>query len=203
MDKAIEKSAGGDDGGARQKLAAVAQLEAKDTSTLTDGSSEFLGVNKNLVAIMRQIFDHEVDYLSLANMEAWLAFEYLAHLHTIELLVALSTGTPHGRAARCIQQTELDADSIGNFAHDAAERVDFAHQVSFGHAADGWIAAHLCNQVEVHGDDRGLESHARRRHCRFAASVSCAHNHYIVLFGESHPILFYGCCVVRDGQRLP
>ncbi len=121
-------------------------------------------------------------------MQARLALEDFAHLHAVKLLVALCAGTPDGGTARRIKQAKLDADGICDLAHDAAQRVDLAHEVALGHAADGWIAAHLGNQVEIHGDDRGLQAHARRSHSRFAPGVSGAHNHYIVLFGESHPI---------------
>ena len=132
-------------------------------------------------------------------MEAGLGFEHLAHLHAIELLVALGARAPDGGAARGIEQAELDADGIGDLAHDAAERIDFAHQVALGHAADGRIAAHLRDEVQVHGDERGLQAHARGGHGGLAAGVPGAHDDHIVLFGESHPILFYGFA----GSRIP
>ena len=105
-------------------------------------------------------------------------------------------GTPDSGAARGVEQAELDADGVGDFAHDAAERVDFADEVALGHAADGRIAAHLGDEVEVHGDERGLEAHARGGHGRFAAGVPGAHHDDIVLFSKSHPILFYGLAVI-------
>ena len=144
-------------------------------------------------------------------MEAGLGFEHLAHLDAIELLVALRAGAPDGGAARGIQQAKLDADGIGDFAHDAAERIDFADEVALGHAADGRIAAHLRDEVHVHGDERGFQAHARRGHGCFAAGVTGAHDDHVVLFGERHPILFYGSAGVairesmqiRLGSRLP
>ena len=141
---------------------------------------------------IRHLFEDEVDDFSLADVEAGLGFEHLAHLHTIELLVALGAGAPDSRTARGIQEAELDADGIGYFAHDAAEGIDLAHEVALGHASNGRIAAHLRNQVEVHGNDGGFQAHARGSHGRFAASVPSAHHDDIVLFGERHPILFYG-----------
>ena len=125
-------------------------------------------------------------------MQAGLGLEHLAHLHAVELLVALGARAPDGGAARGVEQAELDADGVGDLAHDAAQGVDFAHQVALGHAADGRIAAHLRDQVEVHGDERGLQAHARGGHGGFAAGVAGAHHDDIVLFGKSHPILFYG-----------
>jgi hypothetical protein len=62
--------------------------------------------------------------------------------------------------------------------------------VALGHAADGRVATHLGDEVEVHGDERGLEAHARGGHGGLAASVTGADHSNIVLFGESHPKLF-------------
>ena len=136
--------------------------------------------------------DDEVDDFGLADVEAGLGFENLAHLDAVELLVALGAGAPDGGAAGGVEQAELDADSVGHLAHDAAEGVDFADQVALGHAADGGIAAHLGDEVEVHGDEGGFEAHARRGHGGLAAGVSRAHHGNVVLFRKSHLVLFYG-----------
>ena len=119
-------------------------------------------------------------------MQAGLRFEHLAHLYAVKLLVALGARTPHGGAAGSIEQAELNANSIGYLAHDAAEGVHLAYKVALGHAANGRIAAHLRDQVEVHGDEGGLEPHARGRHRRLAPGVTGAHNNHIVLFGKRH-----------------
>ena len=139
-------------------------------------------------------------------MQAGLSFENLAHLHAIELLVALSTRTPDGGAARGIEQPELDADGVSDLAHDAAQRIDFADKVPLGHAANGRIAAHLRDEIEIHGDERCFQAHARCSHGRLAPRVAGTHNHNVVLFGKSHPILFYGfasitICEQQDGGR--
>jgi hypothetical protein len=122
-------------------------------------------------------------------MQSRLALQHLAHLHAVELLVALRPRTPHRRSARSVEQAELDAHRIGHLAHHAAQRIHFAHKMALGHAADGRVAAHLRNQVEVHGDQRGLQAHARRGHGRLAAGMTRAHHCHIVLFGKGHPDL--------------
>ena len=121
-------------------------------------------------------------------MQAGLGFEDFAHFDAVELLVALGAGTPDGGAAGGVEEAELDADGVGDLAHDAAEGVDFADQVAFGDAADGRIAGHLGDQVEVHGDDRGLEPHARGGHGGFAAGVARADDGDVVLFGKTHSL---------------
>jgi hypothetical protein len=137
-------------------------------------------------------FDDEVNNFGLADMETRLRLEDFAHLDAIELLVALGAGAPDSGTARGVEESELDADGVGNFAHDAAERVDLADEMALGDTTDGRIAAHLGDEVEVHGDERGLEAHARGSHGSLAAGVTGAHDNDIVLFGESHPSLFYG-----------
>ena len=57
-------------------------------------------------------------------------FEHFAHFDAVELLVALGARTPDGGAARGVEQAELDADGVGDLAHDAAEGIDFAHQMA-------------------------------------------------------------------------
>ena len=104
----------------------------------------------------------------------------------------MGAGTPDGGAAGGIEQAELDADGVGDLAHDAAEGIDFAHQVAFGDAADGGVAAHLGDEVEVHGDEGGFEAHAGGGHCGLTAGVACADYGDIVLFGKRHPFLLYG-----------
>ena len=120
-------------------------------------------------------------------MEAGLGLEDFAHFYAVKLLVALGAGGPDGGAAGGVEQAELDADGVGDLAHDAAEGVDFADQMALGDAADGGVAAHLGDEVEVHGDEGGFEAHARGGHGGFAAGVAGADYGYIVLFGKCHP----------------
>ncbi len=102
------------------------------------------------------------------------------------MLVALCAGRPDGRAARSIQQAELDADRVGDFAHDAAEGVDFADEVSLGDAAHSGIARHLRDQIDVERVEGGLQAHAGRSHRGFASGMAGADYDDVELFGELH-----------------
>ena len=108
------------------------------------------------------------------------ALEHLAHLQAVLLLVALRAGRPHGRAARGVQQAELDADGVGDLAHDAAEGVDFADEVSLGDAADGGIAGHLRDEIDVQGEERGAQAHAGGGHRGLASGMAGADHDYVV-----------------------
>src|SRR5213595_2982238 len=61
-----------------------------------------------------------------------------------------------GWPARSVQETKLNADSIGDFAHDATEGVDLAHQVAFGDTTHCGVARHLRDQINVEGEKRAL-----------------------------------------------
>jgi hypothetical protein len=93
---------------------------------------------------------------------------------------------PHGRAARSIQQAKLDADRVGDLAHNAPERVDFAHQVPLRDAAHRWIARHLRDQIDIERVESGPQAHACGCHRGLAAGMAGADDNYVELFGELH-----------------
>ena len=101
-----------------------------------------------LAAVCRRISKTSTTSACLMKRSG-LRLEHLAHLHAILLLVALRARRPDGGAARGVEQAELDADGVGDLAHDSAERVDFAHQMALGDAADGGVAGHLRDEVEI------------------------------------------------------
>jgi hypothetical protein len=131
-------------------------------------------------------FHDQIRNFRLLDLEIRLRLQHLAHLQAIGLLVTLRTRRPYRRAARGIQQAELDADGVGNLAHDSAQRVDFAHQVSLRDAADRRVARHLRDQINVERVESGLQSHACGGHCRLASGVAGAHHNNVELFGELH-----------------
>jgi hypothetical protein len=78
--------------------------------------------------------------------------KYLAHLGAIKRTIRLRARGLHGGAARTIQEAKLDAGSVDDATHDAAQCIYLAHDVAFGDAADGGIARHLAYQIEVECD---------------------------------------------------
>jgi hypothetical protein len=100
------------------------------------------------------------------------------------LLVALGAGRPDGGAARGVQEAELDADGIGDLAHDAAESIDFANEVSLRNTADGGIAGHLGNEIDVQREKGGLQAHAGGSHRGLTSGVTGADHNYVEVFVE-------------------
>ena len=158
MRQAVQKSSGGDNHGAGLDGAAVAQLNARDAA-VPNGKRRHFG---------------------LLDPKVGLLLENFAHADAVHLLIHLRARRPDGGAAAGVEKAELDADGVGELAHDAAEGVDLAHQVPLGDASDGGVARHLRDQVEVHGDHGGAETHARASAGGFAPGVTGADDHDVV-----------------------
>src|SRR5262249_21080638 len=125
------------------------------------------------------IFDQQRRHFSLLNPKVRFAFEDFLHSDAVLLLVALSARRPDRWPTAGVQEPELDSDSIGHFAHHAAERIDLPNEMTFGDAADRRVAGHLRNQVRIHRDHRGAQTHACAGACRLAAGVPAADNDYV------------------------
>ena len=94
-------------------------------------------------------------HFRLLDAKIRLAFQHLLHPDPVLLLVALRARRPDRRTAAGIQQPELDPDRIGHLAHHAAQRVDLAHQVTLGDAADRRDCRTSARSGPVHRDHRG------------------------------------------------
>ena len=136
--------------------------------------------------------DDEVDDFGLLDEEVGDGFELFAHADAVEGLVALGAGAPDGGAAGGVEQAELDAAGVGDFAHDAAEGVDLADEVALGDAADGGVAGHLRDEVEVQGEEGGAQAHARGGGRGFAAGVAGADDEDVELFGKARYVEGFG-----------
>ena len=75
--------------------------------------------------------------------------ERASHPCAVDPLVRLGARRPDRRAAAAIQQLELNAGRVDRAAHQAAERVDLAHQVALRRAADRRIAGHVRDRVRA------------------------------------------------------
>ncbi len=81
-----------------------------------------------------------------------LAGEQRLHRLAVELAVGLGAGAADGRALAAVEHPELDAGAVDGPGHEPVEGVDLADQLALGEAADGRVAGHLADGVEVVGD---------------------------------------------------
>ncbi len=123
---------------------------------------------------------------ALNHVQSSLALEQAAHRPAVESPVALGPRRPHRRALRAVQHPELDPGEIGGPAHDPAKRVDFARNGALGDPADGGIARHLPDGLEVLGEEQSAGSGARGDGSRLAPGVSTAdHDHIVARIHEA------------------
>ena len=123
----------------------------------------------------------------------------LPHPLTVALLVCLRPRRPDGGASTSIQELELNSRRVDCLAHQAAERIDLANEVSLGRAADGGIARHVRNRIGRERAQANVTTQSRCRVRRLDARVASTDNHHI----ERHHGLLTNAEVAEDVvQRL-
>jgi hypothetical protein len=98
------------------------------------------------------------------------------HGLAIELAVGLRPWPAHGGALRAIEQPELDAGGVRHPAHDAVESVDLADEVALPEPANGRVATHLADGLELVGQQQRARAQTRSGRSRLAASVAAAND---------------------------
>ena len=156
------------------------------------------------------IFDGEpLDHL-LAEGQPFLPLDGELGEGLIRLLVGLGSRAMHGGAFAPVEQAELDGGRVGDHAHRAAEGVDLADDLPFRHAADGRVAAHLADGVDVDREQRRAEAHPARRQGRFQPGMPGANDDDIKSVGvvtrDQHGIALAGvvglACLRRSTVRM-
>ena len=98
------------------------------------------------------------------------------HPPAIHALVRLRARRPHGRPAAAIEQLELNAGGVDRAAHQPAQRVDLANQVSLRRPADRRIARHVRDGIGGQRAQPDVRATPRGRRCGLTAGVAGA-NH--------------------------
>jgi hypothetical protein len=170
MYETVKECSSCDDNRARGNHSTIAQLDSRTAAT-TFGTE-------------RWVFQQQIRYFCLLDLEVRLRLEHLTHLEAVGLLVALSPRGPYRRSARGVQKAELNTDGISDFAHDPAQGVYFTNKMPFRDSPDRRVTRHLGDQVDVQSEQGSPQAHAGGSHRGFAASVTCSDYDNVVLFRE-------------------
>jgi hypothetical protein len=100
---------------------------------------------QNINSYDAPIYQNQSNDLGLPQKQVLLPLQYSSHLIAVLRLIGLAARGLYGRTTAGIQQAELDARAVGYLAHDSAQRIDFADEVSLGYASYCRIAGHLCH----------------------------------------------------------
>jgi hypothetical protein len=141
-----------------------------------DGAGAIRDAGRILHADDATLLDDEARGEPLPHLEVRDVLHRVFHRRAVAGAVALRAGRAHGRTARGVQRLELDRRAIRDGAHGAAERVDLANEVSLRGAADGGIARHLPDRVEVQREQQRAAAEPRRRERRLASRVARTHD---------------------------
>ncbi len=115
---------------------------------------------------------HEFGDRALRKSEPRLTLEQRAHRASIQTAVTLRPRRPDRRPLRPIEHPELDAREIGGPPHDATKRVDLAHDRALCNPADGGIARHLTDRLEILREKQGAGAGTRGECGGFRARVA-------------------------------
>jgi hypothetical protein len=121
----------------------------------------------------------QIGHLALDDREMRRFSKLPLHLSTIDGAVALSARRLDSRAAASIEDAKMDADSIGDDAHEAAKSINLAHEVALGDAANSRIARHLGDCVHREGDERCAATHAGGCMSGLASGVPAADDDHV------------------------
>ena len=121
----------------------------------------------------------KVHGLALDDGQVVLVFQRGLHALVVAALVHLRPeGMDRGALAR-VQHAHLNEGVVGGQAHLPAHGVQLPDQVSLAGAADGGIAGHHADAVQVQREQGRLQAHARRCQGRLAAPVARADHHAV------------------------
>ncbi len=85
-----------------------------------------------------------------------------------------------------VQGAELNARLIGGARHRAAQGIDFLDQVALADAADGRVAAHLPQRLDIVREQQRAQAHARSRQRGFGAGMAAADHDDLVFLSKTH-----------------
>jgi hypothetical protein len=97
----------------------------------------------------RVLFDQQVFHRLLPQRESRLFFDEAFDFLLVGVLVGLGAGAVHGRSLAAVEHAKLNAGGVDRAAYRAAQGIDFADDLPLGHAADGRIATHLRDRIEI------------------------------------------------------
>jgi hypothetical protein len=78
-------------------------------------------------------------------------FQGLFHRAVVFVFVYLGAEGENGCAFCHVEHADLYCGFVCDCSHQTAQCVDFANEVTFCSAADGWVAGEVGDAVQIHG----------------------------------------------------
>ena len=94
--------------------------------------------------------------LRLFQLQIFLQFQNVLHILPVFYPIGLSAEGMDGGAFAPVEHPVLDAGMVSRRAHLAPQRVQLPHKVPLSGAADGGVAGHISNGVQIDGKENGV-----------------------------------------------
>ena len=191
MHQSVEESAVGKHHGFCPESRSERSLNAHNTRP---GKLRPLAVGQisyiSYISLNLSILKDQLSYGILPETEVLGILENMApHLGEAHA-IALRTRAPHGRTFRAVEHAELDGRAVRHNSHHSAESIYFPDNLTFGYTADGRIATHLGNFIQIDGNQKGTRPQTCRRRGSLTSGVTGTHYYHIVV--ERHfPIVIF------------
>ena len=125
------------------------------------------------------VAEDQPGYRRLEKLQIRLQLQGMLQPKLIRLLVALRARRLHGGALRLVEQPKLDSGQIGVYRHLAAQGVDFTHDLPLRLPADGGVARHLRDRIEIPRKQQGARPRSRGGERRLATGMAGTTNNHI------------------------
>ena len=120
--------------------------------------------------------------LPLLQVQVVLLLQNTLHPESVELLVGLGPGGAHRRPLAGIEDAELDAGGVDVPRHLPAEGIDLLDQVPLGQPADGRVARHEGNGIQVDGQKKRAAPHAAAASAASQPAWPRSHHDHVICF---------------------
>ena len=110
----------------------------------------------------------------LLELQIRFPFENVLHMFLIAAAVCLCAKGMYGGSFAAVEHPILNAAGIGGFCHLSAERIEFTHQMPFAGAADGRVAGHIADGIQIDGKNNGAKTEPCGSQRRFNSGMTGA-----------------------------
>ncbi len=110
-----------------------------------------------------------------------LQFQFMFHDFAIFSAVNLGAQRMHRRSFAQIEHPALQESRVGSMSHLPAQRINLAHEMPLGGAADGGVAGAVAHRVQIDGKDhRPAAQPCTCQRC-FNPGMARANNRYVII----------------------
>ncbi len=126
------------------------------------------------------IIKEKIVHLAGGDVQVVLMLQNILDRLAIKLAVGLGARAAHGWPLGAVEHAKLDAGPVDGPAHDAVQSINFPHQLALGQAADGGVAGHLADGLQLMGDQQRFRPEAGGRSGRFGTGMTTTDNDHII-----------------------